>query len=68
MTRERILELLTLVALEMGNNMPAPRHVGTLTVHQVPGGDLIVDAEWAYVKGLAAGAVLQLRDRLRGVA
>lgn len=55
MTRARIAELLTLVVLEMGNHLPAPHDPA------------IGEAEWAYVKGIAAGEVLRLRNRLQDV-
>lgn len=52
MTRERIAEGLALLALLMANG------VG----YEPPDG---WDArEWAYVKGIASGEILRLRDRL----
>jgi len=69
-TRERIAQLLDILVLELGNGLPAPGRdlpgpvdlrPGNIHYAQAP----IPDAEWAYVKGLAASAVLQLRDRLK---
>jgi hypothetical protein len=59
MTRNRIIELLTVLVEEMGNKLPPPYPLGT-DMQAVA----FNAAEWAYVKGLAAGAVLELRDRL----
>lgn len=52
MTRERIAEGLQIVALGLAN----------ATVDVVPKGWR--DAEWAYVKGIAAGTILRMRDAL----
>jgi hypothetical protein len=51
MTRERITEGLSLLVLQLANNQSS-----------LPNG---WDAhEWAYVKGLASGELMRLRDRL----
>jgi len=70
MTRARILELLDALVLELGNSVPAPGRVDRTAPLTLAPGDIhyvespIADAEWAYVKGLAAGAVLRFRDQL----
>lgn len=59
MTREQMAaDLLTLV-IRIGNELPAE------ALEDVP--DVVRQAEWAYVKGLASSAVLTLRDRLLSV-
>lgn len=65
MTAERIIELLDLVVLEMANNLPMPSRLSPDDATSEA--DRLAAAEWAYVKGIAAGAVLRLRDHLDGV-
>lgn len=50
MTREQIAEGLSVLALQLANDVHLP---GGWTPH-----------EWAYLKGLASGELLRLRDRL----
>ena len=73
MTRDRIIELLDLVVLELANQVPPPASTQPVSpdgpfepgqvYHVEP---TVLPEEWAYVKGLAAGALLQFRGRLRG--
>jgi hypothetical protein len=53
MTRQRIIEGLMLIVLALGNNTK---------LTDPPDGWR--DYEWAFVKGIAVGAIGQLRDRL----
>lgn len=57
MTRARIIELLEVLVLELGNDVPAPN----VTQQGKP---TITAEEWAYIKGLASGRIMQLRDDL----
>lgn len=72
MTRARIAQLLELVVLEMANKLAppvdpqAPRP--SLEPGAIPYDRSVSEYEWAYVKGLASGAVLQFRDRLKGAS
>lgn len=63
MTRERILQLLGLVVLQMANKLPVPQ-AGQTVDQVVHGQPAISEQEWAYVVGLASAAVLQLHERL----
>jgi hypothetical protein len=53
MTRDQIARGLSMLAMRLANEDPVP--------------DGFMPAEWAYIKGVASGEILRLRDRL-GVA
>lgn len=55
MNRARILELLDKLLLELAHDVPAPN---------ITGEPPITAEEWMYVKGIASGELLRLRDRL----
>jgi hypothetical protein len=69
MTRDRIAYLLEKLVLELGNATPSPDD-GTAKPPRLEPGlihyvvDPIAAHEWAYVKGLASGAILRLRAQL----
>jgi hypothetical protein len=66
MTRTRIVELLDLMVLEFANAVPPPRAVTVSSLEQaVHGGPAVSEYEWAFVKGLVASHVVQMRDRIR---
>jgi hypothetical protein len=52
MTRDQILEGLSILVLQLANDADVP--------------DGWQPHEWAYVKGIASGEILRLRDRLVG--
>ena len=52
MTRDQITEGLTVLAMQLANDADVP--------------DGWEPEEWAYVKGIASGEILRLRDRLKG--
>lgn len=57
MTREQIAQGLEMLAMQLANDAPE--------VQRLPHGWR--PEEWAYVKGVASGEILRLRDRLVGV-
>jgi hypothetical protein len=66
MTRDRMVELLGYLVLELDKVEPPE---AAPSVEQALRGDrAIAREEWRYITGLASGAVLRLRDQLRGVS
>jgi hypothetical protein len=70
MTRDRILEVLDLVVLELANATPVPTPLRVAEYSD----DRNVDdrpptaEEWAYVKGLASGSILRMRSHVAEIA